>query len=279
MNKDKESVNEQNVRNKKLLLQMNADISKIERKIKYSKVTNFKNNTIKGLKISLRFGQLIMPYAIVASIITGGIKLMGGGLPFYRDELESRANITKYFDSLGNVRYEKQYKNFFEEVSNDNLLLHYNKWQQTNDGYYERTVETYALDDISQKEVLKLFEKENLNLKELFGEPTIKREIKSNLADEEKNEEPFLEAIMYSKDSNDYIMVKETFGNDMSIIAVDVFLVGCVVCIVQLVRSKASNFKFSECVRKIKEKYPPVDVETLTKKLEIKKENYNRLMR
>ena len=45
------------------------------------------------------------------------------------------------------------------------------------------------------------------------------------------------------------------------------------------IRTECSSFDFENCVSRIKERYQPIDIPVLTKKLEIKRENYDRLMR
>lgn len=282
MNKEQKLTVSQIHKKKKLLIDLKSDIEKLEKDIKDSKRVNSKINSIRNFKISLRVMQLIAPYAVTAGIIVGGFKLIGGGLPFYRDEFKYKAYITKQFDSIGNVSYEKEYDYplFRSESDPENIIKYYGKWKQREDGYYERTVEIYKLDDLKEEDVLKLFEKENLNLQDLLGQPTNKIETTNKLTEEQINAGFYLESIMYSKDKNDFIVVKEPLFDDLLTAGIEAAVIAIISLIIHFFwRKEVSDFSLEDCIDEIKEKHPDIDIEALRKKLEIKKSNYDRLTR
>lgn len=49
--------------------------------------------------------------------------------------------------------------------------------------------------------------------------------------------------------------------------------------VIFVIRSEISSFSFISSVNEIQNQYEPVDIEKLIKKLEIKKDNYNQLVR
>ena len=277
-NSTKHLVEKQSLKKKKMLLQMKKEIETLENELKYSKVVNLKISTVKNLKISLRFMQRITPYVLSAGIIAGGCKLIGFGLPFYSgDTLKINSNTMKEFDSLGNVRYEQQYDDY---ANSSNILYYYSQWQPDINGLYTRNVETYKLDELTEEEILKLFNKEDLKLSDIFGKPiSKKRETKNNVTEEELQQNDCLKAIIYSKDKNNYILYKETKEENNVITAAYLALTAVVELIPFFIRRNISTFDFDDCVSEIKRKYPAVDTDELIKKLEIRRSNYNRLMR
>lgn len=276
--KQKRLAEKQRLEKKKMLLQMKKELETLENELKYSKLVNLKISTVKNLKISLRFMQRIAPYVLTAGIMAGGCKLIGGGIPFYSgDTFKINSNTMKEFDSLGNIRYEQQYDDY---ENSSNILYYYSQWKQGNDGFYSRNVESYKLDELTEEEILKLFAKEDLNLSDVFGEPTSKKkETKNNVTEEELQQKDYLQAIIYNEDENDYVIHKETMGENIAVTVIYLLLTALVELIPLFIRSEISSFDFDDCVREIKRKHPSVDTEELEKKLEIKRSNYDRLTR
>ena len=110
----------------------------------------------------------------------------------------------KDMDSLGNVRIEQQYDKFEEDT---NFLYYYTRWVKEDNGFYSRNVEVYKLKDITEEDIIKLFEKEDFKLSDIFGEPiTNKKETSNNIKINEEENKDYLQAIIYIKDKNDYII-------------------------------------------------------------------------
>lgn len=274
--KQKRLAEKQRLEKKKMLLEMRKEISKLENEIKHSKIGNTKVYALRGLKIVLRTGQLIAPFVVTAGITIGGFAALGG-TPFYRDKHKQKLEMMKELDSLGNIRYEQQYK---EYANSSSVISYYSKWNFVEDNLYSRDIETYALGDITEEQILKLINDDVQSLREILGEPiSKKKETKNNLTEEELQSDPFLQAMIYSKFDDDFIMVKESSSDNIGITLVW-FLITVLAEIIPLWwRVDGSDFDYSYCIRQIKEKYPTIDVEELTKKLEIKRSNYDRLTR
>jgi len=261
---------------KKFLQQMKKDIEKLENKIKFSKFSNLQIGTIRNLKISLRAMQLVAPYVLTAGLIAGGFKLLGS-CPFYRDIGQQNLNIMKEFDSLGNIRYEEQYNEF---SGASDMLYFYGKWEKTNDGFYTRTVEKYKLKGLTEEEIRGLFEKEKMTLQDILGAPFSSiKESNNNVSEEDIEKENYFQAIIYHEDKEDYIFVKESSSDNILITILYICVTGLGELLPFGIRSEFSSFDFGNCVSRIKEQYQPLDIPTLTKKLEIKRENYDRLTR
>ena len=274
--KQKRLAEKQRLEKKKMLLEMRKEISKLENEIKHSKIGNTKVYALRGLKIVLRTGQLIAPFAVTAGITIGGFSLLGG-TPFYRDEHKQKLEMMKELDSLGNIRYEQQYEEYKNSKS---VISYYSKWNFVEDNLYSRDIETYALGDITEEQILKLINDDVQSLREILGEPiSKKKETRNNLSEEELQSDPFLQAMIYSKFDDDFIMVKESSSDNIGSTMLWVLVTILAEIIPVLWRVDGSDFDYKYCIRKIKEKHPTIDVEELTKKLEIKRSNYDRLTR
>lgn len=264
-------------RKKKLLLEMKKEVEDLERQIKYNKLVNLKNALIRTTLINGRRLQWLAPFILTACITAGGAKLIGMGFPFYRDDVEEFLYTKKEFDNTGNIRYEEQYGKFDSITSQIN---HYTKWEDAGNGFYTRRVESYQLSDITDEKVLSLFEKDTLTIEDIFGNKVSSvKENKNNLTEEELMQEEYLEATIYKKDENDYIMVKESIDNNIGFTAIYVLITFLAELFPAIYRSDISKFDYSDAVYDIKEKYTKVDVEKVKKLLEIKRDNYNRLVK
>ena len=250
----------------------------MERDIKNSRLINLRIEAIKNLKISLRFIQRIAPYIITASLTAGGFKLLGAGLPFYRDNFRNYLRTKTEVDNLGNIRYEQQYNDF---ENDDNTLYYCSKWHDNEDGFYSRNIEMYKIKELTEEDLINILTKENLELSDILGEPISKKiETKNNILEEELEEKDYLQAVIYSKSDNDYILYKETVSINVVVTFLYLLLTFLLEGIPFSIRDAGlSKFNYKMCVEYIKDNYPSVDVQELTKKLEIKRRNYDRLIR
>ena len=133
---------------------------------------------------------------------------------------------------------------------------------------------------MSDEKIVSLFEKDTLTVSDIFGERVSSiKETKNNLTEEELNQEEYIEAIIYNKDENDYIMVKEEIDDNVGFSILFVFLTILAELVPAYYRYEKSSFDYGEVVYHIREKYKKVDIEKVKKLLEIKKENYNRLVK
>lgn len=261
---------------KKILLKMKKEIEILEFEIRHSKLINAKITAIRNLKISLRALQKVAPYALTAGI-TAGIFTYFGDIPFYpNDEQKVYLNVMTEFDNYGHIRTEQQYASF----ASDNMLYYCSKWEKMNDEFYSRNVQTYSIQNKTYEDIIKLFEQENINLDDILGEVISNiKETKNNLTIEELQEESFVKAVIYNEDKNNYIMQKQTVSENIVMSAAYVILTGLSELIPLFVRTELSNFNFFSCVEEIKRKSQLLDIDYLTKKLELKRDNYNRMIR
>ncbi len=258
----------------KLLIQMKNEIESLERQIKYSRLSNLKINSIKNLKLTARILQLVTPYALTAGILAGVFSI-AGITPFRRDKKEVYSNVMMEFDNLGNIRYEQQYNDF----NKINVFKFYSKWESQEGDFYTRIVKTYNVEEKTYEELVELINKENLSLEDILGEPiSIIKETKNNLTEEEINKKAFMQATIYRKDINDYIIKEETINENILLTIFYLLANVPLGAVLAFIRSQLSSFDFGECVERINDEYESVDTQELRLKLEIRRDNYNRMV-
>lgn len=265
------------LKKKKLLLEMKKEINKLETQLKYIKLINLKIKAIKNLKISLKVSQAAAPYILCCSIIAGTFKLTGLGLPFYNgDKFNHISQKMKEFDNLGNIRYEQQYQPF---ENDENVLYYHTNWQPSDEQFYSRDIQTYKLGELKEEDILKLFNLQEQELNDILGDPIkISKEISNNI-EKELSTDIYFQAVIYSTDSNDYITEKETNLQNIIITILYIFITTIPCFGISGFRYFFSSFNLKNEIYKIKFQYKPLYEENIKMKLEIKKDNYNRLTR
>jgi hypothetical protein len=257
---------------KQLLLQMKKEILSLEDSIKQYKLMNIEIKTIKNLKITARCIQLFAPYIVSTGIIYGGFTLLGNS-PLVNDK--TYLNIMTEFDNEGNIRYESQYGSF----DGEDVLYYYSSWTKDDD-FYSRNIETYYLEDKTYEDLIDIFEYSDLKLKYTLGQPTSNiKETKNNITEEELDKQTYLKAIIYEEDNDNYIITDESFKKGFLKALGFGSLLGCINLTISAIRKKVSSFNFIESINQIEEENRPIDINALNKKLELKKENYDRLTR
>ncbi len=250
------------------------DINKLEKRIDNVGKENLKKISIRNIKIFGRFMQLIGPY-LLAFILPFGLQSLIYDIPIYQENVKQEKRYMMELDNQGVISYQSKYSKFENE---SNKLYIYGKWKMGDDSFYQRTIKTYSIREFSIDEIKELINKDDLEVSDILGEPLSEIvEHKNILTDEELNEESYIIAIKYYADSDDYIIIKQPLIDN---IMYSLFYLASVFIIVFPIfryRVDESNFDFTYCVEKLKEKYKKTDVKMLEKKLEIKKDSYQRL--
>lgn len=274
---EKKNMEDINKKQKKLLLQLEKEISKLEYEINHSKISNLKIHMLRALKKSLCTGRLIAPYVLTAYISFQAFSTLGI-TPFVEDEVTKRLEVKKEIDNLGNISYEEQYGKFDNPIG---TISYVGKWNKKVDGFYEREVKTYATGNIEEIIVTKLINDEDItSLDEILGDAiSSKKQTRNNLTKEEIEKEPYLQAVIYSEIDDDYIVVKETIEQNMGWTILWFLLTTLIEFFPVYLQQEIVSFDYGQSIQNINKKYPLIEKETLMKKLEIKRDNYNRLTR
>lgn len=255
------------------LIKMKEEIESLESEIKYNKLVNFKIKAIRNLKITAKALRLVAPYTITAGIAFCGVNHFGC-VPY--NERKAYSNVMTEFDNVGNIRIEQQYYK-----NNGNSILYYcSKWEKCDDEFYSRTAQAYSIRGKSFEDIMELFKKEDLKLEDVLGEPYSNiKETKNNLTEDEIQEEAIIKAVIYKENKDDYIIYKTTVGENIAVSAIWIILAIASELIPLCYREYYSSFNFLRCVNEIKAEHQLLDIDNIAKKLELKRDDYDRLMR
>lgn len=253
---------------------LKEEIEKLEEELNNIKKENIKRNIVKNLKISKTFLRGVAPYALTTCIIAGTLKLTGVGFPFYTDTVKRTADIKNEFDANGSlIKSEKLYGNYEEEYENRiNRLLLYSNWTKNKDNKYERTIKSYKLKKKDLTYITHLDDVESFNITDILGKPYMEQiETREYLPEEEQNTKPYIEIIIYNKDKNDYIMIKEEISENIGKTALFVALTSVSYLLILLYRDNLSNFNYNEEIKKIKFLNSKEDTKEIKEELKKKK--------
>lgn len=271
-----ENLSEDLIRKKKKMMNdLAKEVNKDEKYVNHYNLYKAKLLALKNLKIIVETGKLLFPYVLAAGITTGGFMAVGK-TPFYKDDCKQPLEIKKEFDSLGNIRIEQQY---FEYENVKNTLFYYSKWDRVKDNIYSRYIYTYYVPEISEDKMMELIDGNLEDLYNFLGEPTnIGKETKVNLSLDEINSNELIEAVVYLKDENNYIVIKESSSSNVGYTMLWLLFLMFTKSIASSIR-KYSKYDYAKSIEEIKSNTNPVDIDELKRKLIIKKDNYERLMR
>lgn len=281
--KNKKRQNEKKrIEQKQMLLKLKKEIETMENEINDYKFEYIKKSTIKNLKITARAFQLVAPYILTAGIVAE-IFNISGNKPFSSNNERVYLNTMTEFYSMGNINIKKQYGDFKDSIENildnrDSVLYLYSKWEKDSNNSYYRIIEIYSIKNKTYEDVKKILSQDDLE-KYLDDSNYYETEIKNDLNIQELNSKNFIKAIVYDKDKNDYIEYKKNIFKNISCSIIYIFFASFCEFIPFYLRSNYSKFDFMKSVNKINEKYKTKDINVLIKKLEIKKNNYDRMMR
>lgn len=269
--------NDKRIKQLDFLNQLEMEIKTLEYQVKHPTITNLKIGMVRNLTLSSKLLREAIPFILTASIMIGVFKFTGLGFPFARDLIKYPSNIRKDLDSFGNVNIEQQYDSFGYSV---NVLKYYQGWERKDNGIYVRNVDVYELEFFSDGEIERMINTSDIELNDILGEPTYSYlETSYDLSSEEFNKNPYMEATVYIEDTNDYIVKEEPVvvnATTTFFYVIGTLMLEAAVFGVKLNRSALGIRDYTYAVN---DKYKPIDVDILSKKLEIKKDNYNRLVR
>ena len=255
---------------KELMLKLKKEIDEMERSIKYVGIANAKIRAKRHLKIGARLLKFLLPYIISGTLVTGFFYYFDE-TPFHRDYKKRYLNTKTTLESNGHVSYVETYDEF---SSTKGSLDYYDKWVEEENGIYSRNVKTYSIDNLTKEKVLEFFDMFNLqdgklSLEDILGEPiSCQKETSNYLAEEEILGDAYLKFTMYDRNTNKYIIVKESVKENAEISLAYAFLLVMVEVLtyflVELIELLYTGNTLFDDISNIKEKNKLINVEALT---------------
>lgn len=254
---------------RKILDKLKQEINEITKEIEISKKKNKKNFKIRNLKISLRLMQFVTPFVLISGISFFGFKAINF-TPFHLDDVKAYSNVMKEIDQDSNITTYKSYEDFNDQY---NKLYLYCAWHKNEDDSYSRNIKVYDLNEESIEYILELLEEDPLNINNILDNPKkILTESTIQIDEYISDNKPSLKAIIYSEDKNDFIIIKEAFESERASDIIYI-IINFIFYSIWLL-----NSKFKDHIQKIKTEYKCINTKTLTKKLKIRKSNYDKLI-
>ena len=266
-----------------IIKKVNDDIQEIEYIISHEKQINNKNKTIKNLKITKNIIKLTLPYIITPIISFVSMSQLGHS-PINYEHVKESEKILKTIDNLGNITEINQY----DEIKDIyNVIYYYHQWKLKDNNEYQRVVNKYMIDypkfikDINTKdnqEILRLLNDPDILEKEyIIDNNQTMIETKNNITIDELNEKEYFKIIIYDENNDNFIIREQNILENVNDIIKYILLVTLLECIIKLLY-KNQEKKIKEEIRRINQDYTPLDMDTLQKKLVIRKNNLRRLM-
>lgn len=250
------------------------EIEQIEYKIKNVDKTNKKIHIIRNVKKTWGTIKYAGPLVSVNCLLIYLFAVINR-LPFYKDTREIELNVLKEIDSFGNIRYEEQYKEF---TNPNNIISLYSKWYIDEDGTYYRKVETYNVRKMSEEEIMNILNSDISSIYDILLNPiNTSIERSNNVSESELENGEFLCARIYSKEKNDYIIIEENNAENIAftLLCILLMILSSYSCVIM---KNLSNKNLKSIYEKIDQEYKFVNSDELNRKLEIKRNNYSRLV-
>ena len=260
---------EQLKKRKQMILNLKKEIKTLESTLKNPKLAKAKNQAIKNLKLLETTGKFLAPYVLVAGLtVTSFVKMES--TPFVRDQYHENLNIRQEYDNFGNYTSKEQYTPF---KSSDSILIYTSKWT-LEDGIYSRIVASYDISSLNVEALIDAVTKNDFSIKEILGEPKTRRvENRTSLSDENNSES--LKAIIYSVDEDKFILKEQSADENVK---ETVLWLLFTLFFEYLVKLFDGRTPIGKKIKMVVSKYQGEDLVLTYKKLQLKRENYNRLV-
>ena len=257
-----------------LVNKFEQDIKELEVSVKNHSLYNFKTINKRNFKIVGSIANFLIPVYVATAISIGGIKLLGGGLPFYTDSISVDANVKKYMDSNGTYTVSTSFEDFDEE----NYFKVSEGWHENEDGLFEKSEKTYHFTDANEDVIKQIVSGKKDDYESEFTHVDKKIEVKKELPSDVKlsDDKTFIEACIYSVDENNSTMQDEGFWRNFWFTVLDIVAaagLGTLGCCIR-------KYKIGYKINNLKRKYKPIskeDIELTKAKILIKKKNIEAL--
>lgn len=263
----------------------NTYVNKLEKEIKNMELCltnrkkyNFKTINKRNFKIVGSIANFLIPVYIATAISVGGIKLLGGGLPFYTDQISVDATVKKYMDSNDKVYSSINY----EEPEDDSYIKIVEDWHKNEEGLFEKSEKTYYFSDdyinYDKQKLAKVIDEQLSEYDGGFMDLKKSVEVLEELPSDakESNQKPYVEACIYEIDETNKKIQDESFWRNFWFTVLDIVTaagLGTLGCCIR-------KYKIKEKVRAINANYKLIDGEEadlINDKILIKKKNLDML--
>lgn len=228
------------------------------------------SNKLRNVNIGKAYFKRFLPYFLASSITLSSFAFMGI-VPFHKDSKESFTVYEKLVDEDGKVSREED--SYVSYANYNSRIEYYSKWEKCND-FYKRSVFSYETKDpIGDFE--RCLHDEKFRSKILNDASFVKTVV---CDDASCLDDAHLKAVMYFFDRDKIVIRKETSWEDLFNSLKEVFLI-LGLCILISMERKFRGISYTDEIKRIKEKYPYVDIDFIKDDLNRSKETYKRMIK
>ena len=242
----------------------------LENKNKHYKLSKVNEDLKKQGRISARTMQLFAPYVLSAGVLLGILKFTGN-TPFIKDQEKHYSTDIIEMDSNHSYSKTTTHNSISRKSS---LFFYYSKWNLV-DKVYTREVKKYCIPNYTEEEVANLMNKNISNIEDVLGKPlSITKETTDTISGENK---PYLSAIIYTQNSNEYYYIVESPSKDNACTIGYISLLMILFPLISKIRNEKSSFSYINSINSIKLNYQTKEINE--KKLTLVKDNLDLLKR
>ena len=248
-------------------------IKELEQKLENAKLYNARQKFLLELNRGFINSKKILPYIIATAVTFSSFSLFYS-IPFIKDTRRQNLWYKKEIDSNGNIAVEEQY----QKMDNPSEISYISEWQKSSDNYYVRNITTYRINALNEQEIEELVLKKDVSLSSILGEPVMNKvERKNSVSEEELNQKGFIRAIIYDESIDKYAYIEESSSVNNQATLFWIIITACLYGINYAYAINKGNDKIREQLNNINRKYAPLDIEILTRKLEIRNDTLKRM--
>lgn len=183
---------------------------------------------IKNLKVFNL--KTLAPYVLAIGVCVGIPKVLGAGLPFYKDEKTAYLQTKTTMTSDGLITEDSNYAT--TPISTDVTVKQYRKCEIGENGYV-REVKTYDIGKMDKTDIDKLLKQKDASLDDVLGSPLSVETIKVGNTD---IKDSYIEITYWEEDKENRIVIKESdFSNNLTtIFSVGSILTSC--CVIYMIQ-------------------------------------------
>jgi len=270
--------------NKQLLGPLKKEIDALEAEVKCEGWHKFKKELLCKLVIGRNILRGVAPYLVAGALAAGlGHASDLGAIPF----VPHYETITQgYLMSIRSDQEEPTERTRWGDINRNNEVRVFGNWQDNDDGLFERTVKIFPISDVQRQSMTQeiiegIVRNQDIDEKtELFGSPRIRQETQEAAPSPESMDDNFrlVEATLVGR--NDGVTTtrrQSTFKNIKGGLLQSLVLITGIGCPLYLRRTNGYSMMDNIGSTKLKYIHGSQEKKELTKKLEIRKRNYELL--
>lgn len=255
-----------------ILKQFKNEVIELEKELEKKQASKTSLENEKHMLITRNFLKMFLSCTLVAGITLGCFTFFGN-TPFIKDDFKKHKRILQTVDSKEHIEEFVKYDNFEHGKS---ILLYYSSWKKDTESDYSRTINVYDISNLTFDDVKNLLHKSDTELKNIIGTPTDTfLEHSTSCEERDFSEAPHVKGFVYSEDFTDVIVYKESNFQNILISALYISINMLIDMIILQFKKKDRRLTL---VKELLES-ELIDLGETSKMLEIKKNNYERLIR